>query len=165
MNFQIYQLAYRYEIVNCNHICMQDMTCDVMDWECTIFRGIDNASSLVSAIIGWIYYLIYIMYTLWWLHNALKEPYSVRLKMFKDAYMNCFYFLHIFNGAKNVTKTGDPFRNTFCNLNGYYCKNQQKRCKNLWQCVVVLSFYEGLEIRQWQQPASQWQKQRREALD
>ena len=60
----------------------------------------------------------------------------LRLKMFKDAYMNCFYFLHIFSGAKNVTETGDPFRNTFRNLNGYYCKNQQSSCRNLWQLTV-----------------------------
>ena len=43
--------------------------------------------------------------------------------------MGCFYLLHFISGAKNVTETGDPFCNTFCNLNGYYCKNQQKAVK------------------------------------
>ena len=106
MNFQIYQLAYRYEIVNCNHVCMQDMTCDVMDWVCPIFRGVDNASSLVSAIIGWIYYLIYILYTiynlytLWWLHNALKEPYSYS----RCLNLRCLYELFSFSSYFHRSK-------------------------------------------------------------
>lgn len=165
MNFQIYQLAYRYEIVNCSHVCMQDMTCNVMDWVCPIFRGVENSSSLVSAMIGWIYYLIYRPYTLWWLHNASKEPY------FYSRCLNfrCLYAQFIFFILSAKPKMLQKLEIHFATLSATSMVTTAKTSKNavkfygsVWWSYHFIKWW---ETWQWQQPASQWQKQRKQPLD
>ena len=93
----------------------------------------DFQGSRQCQLIGFSNYWLNLLFSLYTVHFMMItqcfERTKLLLKMFKDAYMNCFYFLHIFSGAKNVTETGDPFCNTFCNLNGYYCKNSKNAVK------------------------------------
>ena len=68
----------------------------------------DFQGSRQCQLIGFSNYWLNLLFNLYTVHFMMItqcfERTILLLKMFKDAYMNCFYFLHIFSGAKMLQK-------------------------------------------------------------